>query len=90
MELLFAPLDEYPNEWIEEFKMMNFFDDMSAEVFMTQAENAYFDKIIFAEGQIIDAISNAAIKGNITESLQSIESIVNSSLDSGINANGKK
>ena len=86
MELLFAPLDEDPNEWVEEFKTMNFFDDMSAEVYMTQSENAYFDKVIFATDIIFDAISNAATKGNIMESLQSIESSVNANLDSGINA----
>ena len=86
METLFEPLDEDPNEWIEEFKTMNFFDDMSAEVYMTQAENAYFDKIVFTDISINDIIANAAIRGNITESLQSIASSVNSALDSGINA----
>ena len=32
MEVLFASLDEDPNEWKEEFMTMNFFDDLSAEL----------------------------------------------------------
>ncbi len=86
MEVLFAPLDEDPNAWKDEFTTMNFFDPMSAEVYMTQAENAYFDKVIFASDQIFDTIAQAVTKGNIMESLQSIESMVNSALDSGINS----
>ncbi len=85
MEVLFAPLDEDPNEWIEEFKTMNFFDPLSAEIYMTQSENAYFDKVIFASSTVYDTIEGAATKGNITEALQSIENMVNSQLDAGIN-----
>ncbi len=85
MEVLFASIDEDPNEWKEEFMTMNFFDPMSAEVYMTQAENAYFDKVIFSSDQIFDTIAQAVTKGNIMESLQSIESMVNSQLDAGIN-----
>ena len=87
MEVLFASLDEDPDEWKEEFMTMNFFDDMSAEVYMTQAENVYFDKCIFSDTKIFDTIATAVKQGKIMESLQSIESATNASLDAGINAN---
>ncbi len=88
MELLFAPLDEDPEEWIEEFKTMNFFDPMSAEVYMTQATNSYFDKVIFAftNDTIFEAVEKAGKRGNIAEELQSIASLTNAQLDAGINA----
>lgn len=92
MEVLFASLDEDPNEWIEEYKTMNFFDPDSAEVYMTKATNSYFDKVIFAftNDRLFEAIDQAAKKGTITESIQSIASMVESALDSGINAGVRK
>ncbi len=88
MEYLFAPLDENPEAWKEEFKTMNFFDPMSAEVYMTQLTNSYFDRVIFSYsgGTIFPMIEFACKKGTIMESLQSIASNVNAKLNEGINS----
>lgn len=91
MEFLFASLDDDPEEWKEEFMDMNFFDEMSAEVYMTKATNSYFDRVIFAftDDNIFDAIEDAAKNGTISETMQSIASLTNANLDAGINK-GKK
>ena len=88
MEFLFASLDEDPEEWREEFKTMNFFDSMSAEVYMTQLTNSYFDRIIFAytDDSVFERVATAGRSGSIAESLQSMASSINAKLDEGINA----
>ena len=85
---LFAPLDEVAGDWKETFKSENFFDDLSAEVYMTMCENVYFDRVLFAytDATLFDVLDEAARTGSITENIQSIESVVNQRLDESINA----
>lgn len=88
LELLCAPLDEVAGDWKYEFIQNNFFDDASAEVFMTMFESAVFDRVCLADqdGTIFTAVENAAKTGAISENTQKIESRMNANLDAGINS----
>lgn len=90
LELFYQPLsdEEDPMDWLEDYKTFNFFDDISAEVFVTQSTNIGFDKVAFFDYgsyQIFDTIHAASKSGAVAETLQRLESAVNSVLDSGIN-----
>ncbi len=91
LELFYSPLsdEEDPMAWLEEYKTFNFFDDISAEVFVTQSTNIGFDRVAFYDYgsyRIFDAIHAASKSGAVVENLQSLESAVNAVLDQGINA----
>ena len=91
LELFYSPLsdEEDPMDWLEDYKTMNFFDDLSAEVFVTQSTNIEFDKVAFYDYgsyRIFDLIHTASKTGAVAETLQSLESSVNAVLDSSINA----
>lgn len=91
LELFYSPLsdEEEPMAWLEEYKTMNFFDDISAEVFVTQSTNIGFDKVAFYDYgsyQIFDVIHSASKSGAVTETLQRLETAVNAVLDNTINA----
>ena len=76
------------NEWKEEFKEMNFFDPMSAEVYVTQLTNSYFDRVVFAyEGDsLFTMIGSAAKRGSIVQDLQGMAVSTNELLREGINS----
>ena len=91
LELFYSPLsdEEDPMDWLEEYKTFNFFDDTSANVFVTQSTNIAFDKVAFYDYgsyQIFDTIHAASKSGAVVETLQRLETSVNTILDSSINA----
>ena len=76
-------------DWLEDYKTYNFFDETSANVFITQSTNIGFDKVAFFDYgsyQIFDTIHAASKSGAVVETLQRLESAVNTVLDNGINA----
>lgn len=91
LELFYSPLstEEGPMDWLEDYKTYNFFDETSANVFITQSTNIGFDKVAFFDYgsyQIFDTIHAASKSGAVVETLQRLENAVNTVLDSGINA----
>lgn len=90
VSLLCEPLDEVAGDWKYEYINENFFDEKSAEVYMTMLENVYFDRMIFAAANgdysVYNAIENASKDGALTEKIQALEKKVNARLDSNINS----
>ena len=87
METLFQPLGDEGMDWTEDYLSMNFYDDISTEVFMSKFENTVFDKVIFAyqDDTMFTKVQDAAVKGDIRKVLESIQVQVNANLDANIN-----
>lgn len=87
METLFQPLGEEGMDWTEDYLAMNFYDDISTEVFMTKFENTVFDKVLFAytNDTMFEKVQDAAVKGDVRKVLESIQVVVNAQLDENIN-----
>lgn len=83
ISLLFDPLFDTPDGWVESYLNMNFYDDASREVFMTKYENCIFDYVIFAyDGDaLFDTLKSASEKGNAVQALSSIKDRVNKTLE---------
>ncbi len=87
IDILFQPLGEEPNDWVDTFLTMNFYDEESKEVFMTKFANTVFDHVVFAyqDDTIYSTLLEAAEKGTVKEKLESIQAQANARLDEGIN-----
>ncbi|MBE6891103.1 MAG: hypothetical protein E7481_03640 [Ruminococcaceae bacterium] len=87
IDILFHPLGEEPNDWVDTFLTMNFYDEESKEVFMTKFENTIFDHVVFAyqNDTIYEMLLKAAETGSVRENVEKLQSQVNAKLDEGIN-----
>jgi len=87
MEFLFNPLGEEPMDWVESFLSANFYESVSEDVFMTKFENTKFDATFFAyqDDELYDVLLEAAEKGSVRQTLESLQSQCNTLLDEGIN-----
>ena len=80
-ELFKRPISE--DDWRETFFYANVKDATSADIFMTQFENPYFDKVIFAskDESVYEALYEAAKSGSIRKTVEDIKPQLMSALE---------
>ena len=88
LEIFLQPVDGSTEDWKDEYLNMNFLDETSGQVFLSQMLNKDFDKVVFAytDSTLFDIIETGTKNGTITESVQKYQQAVNTKLDESINS----